>query len=161
MSHDLRDHIERSLSGIGQVDYTKRAHRKGLGPARPRCLPPEDLAHEQAETLRRGSGNRIHYRCSIPKCAELIRNDKWAAHVLKSTSDQHMQEPAADVLERACNFVPDGAWSTRESRLQRIVRFMEQRHYLALARQHDEKDLAEKITEANRFYVRLTNMVRS
>ena len=38
---------------------------------------------------------------------------------------------------------------------------MEQRHYLALARQHGESELAKKITEANRFYVRLTNMVET
>ena len=45
--------------------------------------------------------------------------------------------------------------------MQRVVTFMEQRHYLALARQHDEKELARKITDANHFYVRLTNMVRA
>ena len=45
--------------------------------------------------------------------------------------------------------------------MQRVVTFMEQRFYLALARQHDELDLVKQITEVNRFYVRLTNMVRS
>ena len=38
---------------------------------------------------------------------------------------------------------------------------MEQRHYLSLARQHDEADLAQKITHQNHFFVRLTNMVRA
>ena len=45
--------------------------------------------------------------------------------------------------------------------MQRVVTFMEQRHYLALARQHGETDLAKKITDANRFLVRLTNIVRT
>ena len=42
----------------------------------------------------------------------------------------------------------------------RIVDFMEMRHYLSLARQHEETELAERITKANRFYVRITNMAR-
>ena len=44
--------------------------------------------------------------------------------------------------------------------MERVVAFMEQRHYLALARQHGEDDLAMRITEANCFLVRLTNMLR-
>ena len=45
--------------------------------------------------------------------------------------------------------------------MQRIVTFMEQRHYLALARRHGETDLASRLTTVNHFHVRLTNMVRS
>ena len=33
---------------------------------------------------------------------------------------------------------------------------MEMRHYLALARMHNETELAKRVTEANRFYVRLS-----
>ena len=77
------------------------------------------------------------------------------------TSDLHLQEPPEDVLERSMNFAPDGEWDSKENRMQRVVTFMEQRHYLALARQHGETDLTKKITDANRFLVRLTNIVRS
>ena len=59
------------------------------------------------------------------------------------------------------NFAPDGEWDTKECRMDRVIKFMEQRHYMALARQHDEEELAQKITDSNRFKVRLTNMVRS
>lgn len=59
------------------------------------------------------------------------------------------------------NFAPDGQWDTKESRMQRVVTFMEQRHYLTLARMYEEIELAEKITNVNRFLVRLTNMVRT
>ena len=59
------------------------------------------------------------------------------------------------------NFSPDGEWGTKECRNERVLKFMEQRHYLALARQHGEDELTEKITRGNRFFVRLTNMVRS
>ena len=45
--------------------------------------------------------------------------------------------------------------------MKRVVTFMEQRHYLALARMHGEADLAKKVTDVNRFFIRLTNMVRS
>ena len=45
--------------------------------------------------------------------------------------------------------------------MQRVLTFMEQRHYLALARGHGEVDLAKRITAANHFHVRLTNMIRS
>ncbi len=159
MPSDLRDVIEKSLAAISQVEYRARKHKKS-GPAT-RCLAPEDLVHEQTETIRKGTGNRVHFRCSNPKCEEPIRNDKWDTHILKMTSDRHLQESAEDVLERSMNFAPDGEWDTKESRSQRVVTFMEQRHYLALARQHGETDLAKKITDANRFLMRLTNMVRT
>ena len=108
--------------------------------------------------------------------------------MLKETTDLHLQEPAEVVLERSMNFAPDGEWDTKAAREQRIVTFMEQRHYLALARQYGDKDLAQRtvggrrrnlshpslqrpcgrgpshvrrITNANHFHVRLTNMVRS
>ena len=58
------------------------------------------------------------------------------------------------------NFAPDGEFTDKESRLQRVLHFMEQRHYMALARQHAERALAKKLTDANRFYIRLTNMFR-
>ena len=35
-----------------------------------------------------------------------------------------------------------------EARNHRVMQFMEQRHYLTLARKHDEIDLAKKITQA-------------
>ena len=46
-----------------------------------------------------------------------------------------------------------------EVRNERVLQFIEQRHYLSLARKHDEHELAKKITEANHLHVRLTNMV--
>ena len=85
--------------------------------------------------------------CSNPKREQPIRNDRWDTHVLKATSDKRLQESPEDVLERSMNFAPDGEWDNKESRMQRIVTFMEQRHYLALARQYGETDLAKKITE--------------
>ena len=59
------------------------------------------------------------------------------------------------------NFLPDGEWGTKECRNEGVLKFMEQRHYLSLARQHGEEELTEKITRGNRFFVRSTNMVRS
>jgi len=44
--------------------------------------------------------------------------------------------------------------------MQRVVSFMEFRHYLSLARQYEDKDLAERITATMHFHCRLTNMVR-
>ena len=64
--------------------------------------------------------------------------------MLKETSDLHLQEPAEVVLERSMNFAPDGEWDTKAARGQRIVTFMEQRHYLALARQYEDTDLAKR-----------------
>jgi len=75
------------------------------------------------------------------------------------TSALHLQEPAEAVLERMMNFAPDGQWTDKESRMQRVVKFMEQRHFLSLARGHGETDLAKRITEQNRFLIRLTNMI--
>ena len=46
-------------------------------------------------------------------------------------------------------------------RMERVVNFMQMRHYLTLARKYSEADLIDQITQQNRFYVRLTNMVRS
>ena len=58
------------------------------------------------------------------------------------------------------NFAPDGEWVDKENRMRRVLTFMEQRHLLALARQHNEDELAQPITKKNRFYIRLTNMIR-
>ena len=91
MPEDLREKIEKSLQDIGEVEHRKRSHH-GSGPVTPRVLPQEDLVHEKTETIRQGTGNRVPYKCSNPKCEEPIRNDKWDTHVLKSTSDLHLQE---------------------------------------------------------------------
>ena len=56
---------------------------------------------------------------------------------------------------------PLGEWETKESRQARVLSFIEQRHFLALARQHGEVELAKRITEVNHFFIRLTNMVRA
>ena len=57
-------------------------------------------------------------------------------HVIDKTSDLHLQEDAEDVLERAQNFAPQAPWDTVEARNQRVLTFIEQRHYLSLARTH-------------------------
>ena len=101
--------IERSLAAIGEVEHQRKSHKKGPGPVRPRCLPPEDLVHEKVETVRRGESQRIHFICSNPKCAREIRNDKWDAHVSRAKNDKHLQQAPDDVLERSMNFAPDGA----------------------------------------------------
>ena len=159
MPPELREKIETALAAVGEVEYQRRSHHRKC-PLFARVLPEEDLAHEKGEIVRKGSANRVHYCCSNDKCEEPIRSDKWDDHVLKMTSDVHLQEPPEDVLERSMNFVADGFWVTRERRMRRMLTFMEQRHYLALARQHGELDLAKRITQANRFLVRLTNMIR-
>ncbi len=41
-----------------------------------------------------------------------------------------------------------------------VVSFMEQRHFLSLARANGEEDLAKRISDANRFKIRITNMIR-
>ena len=63
-----------------------------------------------------------------------------------------------DILERAMNFAPEAPWDTKQARLERVLQFMEQRHYLSLARKFEEVALAEKITTANHFFIRITNM---
>ena len=160
MLADLKDKIETSLSLIGEVEAHKKPHRKGGGQSSRGCCQRNSWFMRRCRQ-RQGQANRLHYVCSNPKCQDPIRQDKWDTHVLKMTTDLHLQEKPEDVLERSCNFAPDGDWDTKESRMQRVVTFMEQRRYLALARQHDEKVLAQKITDANHFYVRLTNMVRA
>ena len=52
----------------------------------------EDLVHEKTETMRRGQAGRMHFKCSNPKCPEPIRNDKWDTHVIRATTDLHLQE---------------------------------------------------------------------
>ena len=52
-------------------------------------------------------------------------------------------------------------WDNKEDRMRRVVSFMEMRHYLSLARQHGEVDLGKRITDYNRFHIRLTNMLRA
>ena len=158
MPPDLKGKIENALAAIGEVEYHKRSHKKGSGPVQPKVLPEEDLVHDKAETIRKGGAGRVHYKCSNAKCEQLIRADKWETHAIAARSDRHLQEPAEDVLERSMNFAPEAEWDTKASRMARVVQFMEQRHYLALARQRGEADLAKKITDTNRFYVRLTNM---
>ena len=149
MPPELREKIETALAAVGEVEYQRRSHRrKCLLVAR--VLPDADLVHERGEIVRKGSANRLHYFCSNKNCEEAIRGDKWDDHVLKMTSDVHLQESPEDVLERSMNFVADGFWVTRERRMRRIITYMEQRHYLALARQHGELDLAKRITQANR-----------
>ena len=66
--------------------------------------------------------------CSNPKCPDAIRKDKWETHVIKMTSDRHLQEDPDAVLERSMNFSPDGEWGTKECRNERVLKFMEQRH---------------------------------
>ena len=84
MPEELRAKIEHALEALGEVEFHRRLHRKGPGPVHPRCVPAEDLVHEKVETLHKGDKNRVHYRCSNPKCADPIRYDKWDAHVLKA-----------------------------------------------------------------------------
>ena len=84
MPEELRAKIEHALEALGEVECHRRLHRKGPGPVHPRCVPAEDLVHEKVETLHKGDKNRVHYRCSNPKCEDLIRYDKWDAHVLKA-----------------------------------------------------------------------------
>ena len=76
------------------------------------------------------------------------------------TSDLNLQEPAEAVLERMMNLAPDSQWTDKESRMQRVITFMEMRHFLSLARSYGETDLAKRVTEQNRFLIRLTNMIR-
>ena len=75
-------------------------------------------------------------------------------------SDRHLQEDPAVVLERPMIFAPDGEWDTKDCRMGRVVAFMEQRHYLALARMHDALALWDRIAQVSRLYARLANMVR-
>ena len=59
------------------------------------------------------------------------------------------------MLERSQNFVPDGAWETKESRERHVLAFIEMRHFLALSRQYGEVELAKRITDANHFEAQL------
>ena len=153
MPADLKEEIEKSLPEEGEIEYYTKSHKKQPGPVKHKCLPPEDLVHDKVETVRKGHGHRVHFKCSNAKCPEPIRNDRWETHVLKMVSDRNLQEDPTAVLERSNNFAPDGDWDTKACRMDRVIKFMEQRHYLALARQHGEHDLAQKITDANRFYL--------
>ena len=71
----------------------------------------------------------------------------------QAQSDRSLQEAPEDVLERSQNFVPDGAWETKESRQRHVLAFIEMRHFLALARQYGDVALAKRITDANHFEV--------
>ena len=98
MSADFKEMIEASLPMEGEIEYHTKSHKKGPGPVRHKCLPAEDLVHEKVETLRKGYGHRVHFKCSNAKCPEPIRNDKWETHVLKMISDRDLQEdPAASI----------------------------------------------------------------
>ena len=160
MPTDMKEMIEKKLLLLGDVWRFKRSHKKGSGLVAARCLPPEDLIHERGETVRSGQANRPHFRCSNSNCG-LVRSDKWESHILKATSDSHLQESPEDVLQRSCNFAPSPDWFTKDSRMERVLNFVEMRHFLALARQHGEVELTQKISDQNHFKVRLTNMVRA
>ena len=73
----------------------------------------------------------------------------------QAQSDRSLQEAPEDVLERSQNFVPDGAWETKESRQRHVLAFIEMRHFLALSRQYGEVELAKRITDANHFEAQL------
>ncbi len=108
-----------------------------------------------------GQAQRIHYKCSNPSCVDMIRSDKFESHKIKMTSDTHLQENPSEVLQRMCNIAPSADWFSKESRMERVLQFVEQRHFLALARYHNEKDLMQKISDQNHFTIRLTSMVRA
>ena len=91
MPAELRAMIEASLAAIGHVEYKRRPHRRGPGSVQARCLPPEDLVHAKIETIRSGLASQPHYKCSNPKCSEPLRNDRRDSHVLKMTTDLHLQ----------------------------------------------------------------------
>lgn len=159
MPAELKQRIERALEDLGEVERHKRSHHKA-GPVQAKILPEEALLHEKVETIRKGSANRIHFRCSNKACTEPLRADKWDTHVITARSDRLLQEQAEDVLVRSMNFAPGPEYDDIESRKQRILTFIEMRHYLSLARAHDELDLAQRITSQCAFHIRLTNMVR-
>ena len=150
MPAPMRAKIEDALDALPAVEFNRRSHHS-RGPLAARVLAAEDLVHAKGEAVRKGSADRIHYVCLNDKCPEPIRSEKWNDHVLRMTSDLLLQEKPREVLERSRNFVADGNWCTRERRMMRVVNFMEQRHYLTLARQHGEVSLAKRITDQNRF----------
>ena len=77
MPPEMKAEIEQALELFGEVERYRRPHRKGAGPMQAKILPPEDLVHEKSETLRQGSANRIHYKCSNEKCqGQMIRSAK-------------------------------------------------------------------------------------
>ena len=126
MLSELREKIERALAASGEVEYNRRSHHR-RGPQAARVLPEEDPVHEKGEIVRKGKEVRIHYVCSNEKCQEAVRSDKWDDHVLRMSTDLHLQESPREVLERSMNFSADGLWVTREMRQNRVVTFMEQR----------------------------------
>ena len=124
MPSEMRNMIEAKLAQLGEIWQYKRSHKKHQ--VAQRTLPPEDLIHEKSETVRSGQAQRVHYKCSNPNCADMIRSDKRESHVIKMTSDAHLQELPDHVLERNLNFAPDVEhWDNKENRMMRIVTFME------------------------------------
>ena len=117
MPAELREKILKSLEMLGEVEAYRRPHRKGAGLVQARCLPPEDLVHTKTGEIRKGQNNRVHFICSNPKCEEPIRNDKWDIHLTRACSDLHLQEAAEEVLERSCNYAPDGEWDNKQDRM--------------------------------------------
>ena len=158
MPAEMKEMIETKLVGLGEVWRFKRSHKKGAGCVQSRCLPAEDIIHEKAETIRKGSANRPHFVCSNHRCVEPIRTDKWSAHVLEKTSDNFLQEDPETVLRRSCNFAPSAEWDTKASRMERVFNFVEMRHLLALCPKHDEVHLTQRISQANHFNIRLTTV---
>ena len=88
MPPDLKQTIEESIPVEGEIEYYTKSHKKQPGPVRHRCLPAEDLVHEKVETLRKGAGHRVHFKCSNATCSEPICNDERDTHVLDMTSNQ-------------------------------------------------------------------------
>lgn len=118
MPPEMKAEIEQALELFGEVERYRRPHRKGAGPMQAKILPPEDLVHEKSETLRQGSANRIHYKCSNEKCqGQMIRSDKWDTHCIAAWSDRHLQESAQEVLTRTMNWAPGPEWDDVDAEL--------------------------------------------
>ena len=43
----LKEEIEKSIPVEGEIEYYTKSHKKGPGPLRHKCLPPEDLVYEK------------------------------------------------------------------------------------------------------------------
>ena len=149
------------LESLDAVVFNRRPHRTTLV----RDHSGDGVVHEKiCEEKRTGKDGRTRMisRCSHPDCADRVfRGSKeFENHVEKTMGDLCHQESPDAVLWRSGNFAPQEPFDTKPKRRRRVLDFIEARHALSVARQHEDEALQEAIKEKMRFHIRLTNIFR-
>ena len=107
-----------------------------------RCAE-EVVGHEQE--FKGMDGQRRTYTCTHERCAgKLYRGYEFRRHLEKLNEDAHLQETSDVVLRRGKNFAPGEKWNTKEKRMNRTLDFIEQRHFLGLAREKRDETMRRR-----------------